>query len=560
MLDSAPRANIGETTMPRMMPPVRLAASLAALALSATPALAHESDKLGDVKFTVSCASQKEFNRAVAMLHSFWFAPADQAFRAIAANEPSCGMAWWGVAMVTLGNPLAGSLSPAGLKAGWEIVEKAKAAGAKTERERAYIEAVALFYRDADKIPHRQRALAYEKAMEQLAAKYPQDTEAKIFYALSLNITLDPSDKSYKNQLKAAGLLEQVFAKQPEHPGVAHYLIHSYDFPPIANKGLTAAERYAKIAPAAPHALHMPSHIFTRVGRWQQSIDTNRASAEIAMKEYAAKPAAGALMNAYHAYDYMAYGHLQQGEDKAAQALAEKILEIKKIDLPQVGGAIAAPYALAAIPVRLTLEREQWAAAAKLDVPAVDLPWTQWPQTVAIIQFGKGLGAARSGDVAGAERAAAELAKLRDALATAKQAYWEQQVEIQMSVVEAWAKFAAGKRDEALAAMRAAADLEDKTEKHPVTPGPIIPARELLGDMLLEAGQAREALAAYEHSMKVEPNRFRGLAGAARAAERAGDKAKAQQYYTRLLTLAAKSDGDRPVLQQARAFTGAKQQ
>jgi hypothetical protein len=547
-------------TMQRSISLLGLASSLAALSFAAAPASAHEGDKLGQVTFPTSCASQPEFNRAVAMLHSFWFAPADQAFRAIAAKEPSCGMAWWGVAMVTLGNPLAGSLSPAGLKAGWEIVEKAKAAGAKTEREKAYIDAVAHFYRDADKIPHRQRTLAYEKAMEQLAAKYPDDVEAKIFYALSLNITFDPGDKTYKNQLRAAGILEQVFAKQPEHPGIAHYLIHSYDFPPIANKGLNAAERYAKIAPAAPHALHMPSHIFTRVGRWQQSIDTNRASAEIAMKEYAAKPAAGALMNAYHAYDYMAYGHLQQGEDKAAQALIAKVLEIKKIDLPQVGGAIAAPYALAAIPVRVALERDNWAAAAKLETPAVELNWTQWPQTLAITAFGRGLGAARSGDVAGAERAAAELAKLRDALAAAKQAYWEQQVEIQLSVVQAWTKYAAGKRDEGLAQMRAAADLEDKTEKHPVTPGPIIPARELLGDMLLAAGKAKEALAAYEHSMKLEPNRFRGIAGAARAAEQAGDKAAAQQYYKRLLELAAKSDGDRPVLQQARAFTGVKTQ
>jgi len=549
--------------MQHFSPLLRFAASVSLLALSAAPALAHEppgsGERLGQVQFQVSCASQQEFNRAVALLHSFWFAPADQAFRAIAAKEPSCGMAWWGVAMVTLGNPLAGTLSPAGLKAGWEIVEKAQTAGAKTERERAYIAAVAHFYRDADKIPHRQRVVAYEKAMEQLAAKYPTDTEAKIFYALSLNVTLDPTDKSYKNQLKAAAILETVFAQQPQHPGVAHYLIHSYDFPPIANKGLSAAERYAKIAPDSPHALHMPSHIFTRVGRWQQSIDTNRASAEVAMKEYAAKPAAGALMNAYHAYDYMAYGHLQQGEDKAAAALAAKILEIKKIDLPQVGGAIAAPYALAAIPVRLTLERDQWAEAAKLEGPAVELPWSQWPQTVAITQFGKGLGAARSGDVAAAERAAAELGKLKEALGAAKQAYWEQQVEIQQAVVEAWAKFAAGKRDEALAAMRAAADLEERTEKHPVTPGPIIPARELLGDMLLEAGQAKEALAAYEHSMRVEPNRFRGIAGAARAAEKAGDTATAQKYYRRLLEIAAKGDGDRPALQQARAVTGVKQ-
>jgi tetratricopeptide (TPR) repeat protein len=534
-----------------------LAAMTVPLALGqAQPALAETpSERLGEVHFSVSCNdAQKDFDRAVTLLHSFWFGPADKAFRDIAARDPQCGMAWWGAAMVAMGNPLAGAPSPDALKTGWEAVEKAKAAGAETDRERAYIAAIETFYRDADKVPHKERALAYEKAMEQLAATYPDDSEAKVFYALSLNITFDPSDKSYKNQLKAAGILEPIFEKQPQHPGVAHYIIHSYDFPPIAAKGLKAAHLYAKIAPDSPHALHMPSHIFTRVGAWQESIESNRASGEMAMKEYAAKPSGGPLSNAYHAYDYLTYAHLQMGEDAAAKALTEKIVEIETVH--GTGAPIAAPHAVAAIPVRYALEREQWAEAAKLELPAVDVGWEKWPQAVAIVAFGKGLGAARSNDLATAKAAVAELDRLRNALKEKKQGYWENQVAIQQQVVEAWAQYAAGNTEEAVATMRTAADAEEKTEKHPVTPGPIIPARELLGDMLAAQGKHQEALAAYEHSMKVEPNRFRGYAGAARAAELAGEKAKAEQYYNRLLELAAKADGDRPVLKQARAFLG----
>jgi tetratricopeptide (TPR) repeat protein len=524
-----------------------------------TPPSPPSMDRLGQVNFPVSCAGlQNEFNRAVAMLHSFWFPPADATFRHVAAKDASCGMAWWGVAMVALGNPLAGAPTPQSLKLGRDAVEKAQAAGAKTERERDYIAAIAQFYQDSEKVPHRDRARAYEQAMERLAAKYPDDSEAKIFYGLSLNITFDPGDKSYKNQLKAAAILEPVFAAQPQHPGIAHYIIHSYDFPPIAAKGLDAAMRYAKIAPDAPHALHMPSHIFTRVGHWQDSIVSNRASAEIAQKEFAATGSANSVANAYHAYDYMAYAHLQLAQDKAAKALAEKILELKKIDLTRAGAPIAVTYALAAIPVRYVLEREEWAAAAKLELPAIDLPWQQFPHTTAIVSFARGVGAARSKDTATAERARAELGKFREALVQMKQAYWANQVEIQAEVVDAWIKFAAGKTDDGLAQMRLAAEWEAKTEKHPVTPGPIIPARELLGDMLMQAGQHKEALAAYEHSMRVEPNRFRGYAGAARAAELAGDKEKAQQYYKRLLDLAAQGDGDRPILKMARDFTGAK--
>ena len=535
-----------------------LAAAAIASPLAAHAQVSPPAERLGQVQFSVSCAAaQNDFNRAVAMLHSFWFPPANAAFRQIAAKDPQCGMAWWGVAMVALGNPLAGAPGPQALKAGWDAVEKAQAAGAKSERERDYIAAIAQFYRDADKVPHRARALAYEQAMERLAAKYPDDSEARVFYALSLNITFDPGDKSYKNQLKAAAILAPVFVAQPQHPGIAHYIIHSYDFPPIAVKGLDAAKRYANIAPDAPHALHMPSHIFTRVGHWEDSIASNRASAAIAMKEYAATSSSNSVANAYHAYDYMAYGHLQLAQDKAAKAVAEKILEIRKIDVATAGAPIAITYALAATPVRYALEREQWADAAKLELPAIDLPWNRFPQTAAIVAFGRGLGAARSKDVAAAEKARAELAKFRDALVQMKQAYWANQVEIQAEVVDAWIKFASGKTDAGIAQMRVAAEWEDKTEKHPVTPGPIIPARELLGDMLMQAGKPKEALAAYEHSMKVEPNRFRGFAGAARAAELAGDKEKAKDYYRRLLALAEKGDGDRPILKTARAFVTA---
>ncbi len=346
--------------------------------------------------------------------------------------------------------------------------------------------------------------------------------------------------------------------KKPLDPGIAHSIIDSYDFPPIAGKGLDAAYRYAKIAPDAPHALHMPSHIFTRVGKWEESIASNRASADIANKEYAATGTASAVGNAYHAYDYMAYAHLQLAQDKEAKALAEKLLEIKKIDLSRAGAPIAVTYALAAIPVRYALERENWAAAARLELPAIDVAWQQFPQTAAIVTFARGLGAARSKDVATAEAARVELGKFQQALVQMKQGYWANQVEIQAEVVEAWTKFASGKTEDALAQMRLAAEWEDKTEKHPVTPGPIIPARELLGDMLMQAGQPKEALAAYEHSMHVEPNRFRGLAGAARAAELAGEKEKAKDYYQRLLKLAEKGDGDRPILKTAREFVSAK--
>lgn len=519
---------------------VLLAVTLVSGPLIQVPAQATE--KLGKVRFPTSCgaAVQAEFDRAVALLHSFAFGASTSAFTAVAQRDPGCAMAHWGVAMNALGNPFGWPPSPKALADGGAAIERAKTAGAQTQRERDWIAALEMFYRDTDRIDHRTRALAYERAMGELAQRYSDDREAAIFHALALNATALPSDKTYANQLKAAAVLEKVFAEQPNHPGVAHYLIHSYDYPPIAERGLPAARRYATVAPSAPHALHMPAHIFTRRGFWDESIESNRASAAAAANDF----------DRLHAMDYLAYAYLQRAQDGAARRVLE---DIQSIGRPNVLHFVTA-YALAAIPSRLALERGRWVEAAGLALPVPDFPWSRFPQSEAILIFARGLGAARNGAAAAARRDLERLGALRDALATAKQGYWAEQVEIQHQVVAAWIARAEGRTDEALRLLRAAADREDGTEKHPVTPGPIVPARELLGELLLEAGQPARALGEFEAPMRVEPNRFRGLAGAARAAEQAGDRAKAKAYYTRLTALADRADTERAELTTARAF------
>ena len=509
-------------------------------------------EKLGKVNFPTSCsaAAQPQFDRAVALLHSFWFGHAIKGFNDVAQGDPSCGIAHWGAAVAWLGNPLAGPPVARGLQEGSAAVASARAAGAKTPREQDYIAAIEVFYKDHDKVDHRTRALAYEKAMEALAARYPQDREAAIFYALALNITLDPADKTYGNQLKAAAILGKVFAEQPDHPGVAHYLIHSYDFPPIAQKGLEAARRYATIAPSAPHALHMPSHIFTRVGYWQESIDTNRLSAEAAKDELRQAKLEAGSYNALHAMDYIVYAALQLAKDKEAKAVVDEVRKVEKIDAEQ----FAAAFAFAAIPTRYALERRQWADAAELVFHPQSLSWDKFPQAQSIVWFGRGLGAARGGNPAEARKNLARLEALRDSMTAAKNAYWANQAEIQRLAVAGWIARAERKNDEAVALLRQAADREDATEKHPVTPGSLQPAREMLAELLLELGQAPQALVEFEASQKVDPNRLHGLAGAARAAERAGDRAKARKYYEQLVDLTRTGDTERPEVVQAKAF------
>jgi tetratricopeptide (TPR) repeat protein len=511
---------------------------------------------LGKVNFATSCApaAQAEFNRGVALLHSFWFSESIKTFGAVAKADPACGIAHWGAAMAWLGNPLAGPPSPGRLQEGAAAVARGKAAGAKTQRERDYLAAIETFYKDHATVDHPTRAKAYEKAMEALAARYPDDREAAIFYALALNITLDPHDKTYANQLKAAQILQPIFVEQPNHPGVAHYLIHSYDFPPIAPKGLAAARRYASIAPAAPHALHMPSHIFTRLGYWQESIDTNRKSAAAAKDELRQAKLESGSYNALHAMDYIAYAALQLAKDQEARAVLDEVRAIEKIDSEH----FAAAFAFTAIPARYALERRRWADAAELLLHPTTLSWQKFPQAEAILWFARGLGAARGGNPAAARRDLARLDALRDTLVAAKNKYWAEQVEIQRLGVAGWIARAEGRDDEALSLLRQAADREDGTEKHPVTPGAIQPAREMLAELLLELGQPASALAEFEASQKTDPNRFHGLAGAARAAELAGDRAKARTYYEQLVKLTGTADTERPEIVRARGFLAAR--
>lgn len=533
---------------------LRLAPLALAAALAAVPALAQQphdhgqpSGRVGTVHFPTSCAPavEKTFDRAVAMLHSFWFSAAIDSFNEVLAGDPGCAPAYWGIAMSWWGNPFGGFRSPQALTSGAAAIEKARVVGSKTARERDYIEAVATLFQDVERRDQRTRALDYEHAMAALAERYPTDVEARIFYALALDQTALPSDKTYANQLKAAAILEKEFASQPDHPGLAHYIIHSYDVPALAPRALDAARRYAAIAPDAPHALHMPSHTFTRVGAWTESIATNEASAAAARKD-------NAVSEELHALDYQTYAYLQTGQDAAARKTLDALPALRpriKVDAP--GAAAPAPagfYALAAIPARYALERNAWAEAAALTPYESPFPWTD-----AITYYARALGKARSGDPAGAASDAARLDEIHDALERAKDAYWTEQVEIQRRVARAWIAFAEERKDEAVAALREAADREDATEKAAVTPGPIKPARELLGEMLLALDRPDEALQQFETAMTKEPRRFRATYGAAQAARAAGNDARARAHFAALLEIAQPGDSpERPELGEAR--------
>jgi Tfp pilus assembly protein PilF len=522
------------------------AAAIAIGSLLGQPAFAQEEtdQRLGTVHFETSCneAAQRRFDRGMRYQHSFWYRASKEIFEDTLKADPQCAIAYWGIAMSLLLNPFGPPL-PANLEQGLAALQKANAVGAKTPRENEFIGALAAFYTDYDKVDHRARLQAYLKAMEALAQHYPQDDEAQIYYALALDVAASPADKTYANQLKAAAILEGIFKRQPQHPGVAHYLIHSYDYPPIAEKGLDAATRYSKIAPTAPHAQHMPSHIFTRVGYWKESIAANSASVRAAKadKEYG---------DQLHGQDYMVYAYLQLAQDKNARAVVDE-MAASTAHNPDVPGA---SFALAASPARYMVERGDWSGAAELQVRP-----SKYPHIVAITHFARALGALRSGkpDAAKIDAAKADIAKLaelRDKLREAKDAYWAEQVDIQYQIASAWLLLAEGKPDDALKAMSAAADAEDRTEKAPVTPGPVAPARELYGAMLLERGMTKDALAAFEATLKKEPHRLGATIGAAKAAETMGDAGKARQHYAAAVALAETADPVRPEIAAARAF------
>jgi hypothetical protein len=523
--------------------------SVSMAAAQGPPAMQHPHEtgqapeRLGKVQFATSCspALQADFNRGVALLHSFWFNASAAAFTAVAEKDPSCGIAWWGVAMSRWGNPFAPARPVAALEQGRAAIEKARAAGAKTERERQFIEAAATLFTDFETVDARTRIVNYERAMEALYAKHRDDLETATFYALAVNQTAIPTDKTYAQQLKAAAILEPIFKQKPDHPGAAHYLIHAYDHPALAERALPAARRYAQVAPDAPHALHMPSHTFTRVGYWEDSIATNRASAEAARK---AKAPAEVL----HAFDYQVYAYLQTAQDRAAQQVMNELRTlVASVNTAEQYGQVGY-YAEAAIPARYALERGAWVDAAALEAKSSAFPFID-----AITHFARAVGAARSGNAAAARTDAARLADLRTALEAKKDVYWAQQVDIQHRVALAWIAFADGRRDEALSAMRQAADIEDSTDKAAISPGPLAPAREMLGEMLLEMKRPAEALKEFEAVMKKEPNRFRTLAQGARAASAAGNKESARKYYAALVTMCPKGDATRGELTEARA-------
>jgi len=529
------------------------ALTLAALCLSRYSVLAQPDEhhhhppageRLGTISFPVSCTpeTQAAFTRAVALLHSFAYEDAEKAFGVVAERDPQCGMAWWGVAMSNYHQVWPSPYSPAELTRGVAAAAKAKSVGAKTPRERGYIDAVAAFYRDADTLDTVTRARAYEREMETLTARFPHDDEASIFYGLALvahGMSL-PTDKTYAYQKKAAGIFNSLLAKHPDHPGIAHYLIHSFDYPALAPLALNAAYAYAKIAPSAPHALHMPSHIFVRLGKWQETIDSNISSARAA-KEHSDRFHPGTMsFDCLHAYDYLAYAYLQRGEDEKVQRLAGELSAIQALDVENFAGY----YAIASVPARFAVERHRWDDAASLTVQPAGFPWARYGYAEAITYYARALGAARGGNPARARTDVERLKQLRQQLLDQKNVYWADQVNVEGGAAEAWIAFAEGHRDEALEALRSAADLEDSMDKSPVTPGPIAPAREMLGDLLLEMNRPAQALEAYERSLTESPNRLNGLSGAARAAQLAGDRSKATSYYLRVAQLLREGGGE----------------
>lgn len=506
-------------------------------------------ERLGTVTFPTSCnkKAQAKFTRAVALLHSFWYEEAEKSFRDVAVTDPQCGMAWWGVAMSNYHQVWPSPYTPEELARGIAAAQKAKSVGAKTPRERGFIQAIAMFYRDANKVDTLTRSRSYEAAMKQLSSQFPGDDEVSIFYGLALvaHGMSTPTDKTYAYQKEAAGIFNRLLEKHPDHPGIAHYLIHSFDYPALAPLALNAARAYSNIAPSSPHALHMPSHIYVRLGMWQETIDSNIASANAA-RAYAIRAHPGTTSaDNLHAYDYLAYAYLQRGEDEKVGQLVEEISAIKALGVENFAGY----YALAAIPARYALERRHWAEAAALSVQPSGLAWDRYAYAEALTHFARAVGAARNGDPVRARAGVERLQQLRQKLLAQKNGYWADQIDIQRRAAEGWIAHAEGKNDDAVTLLGSAADLEDSTEKSPVTPGAIVPAREMLGELLLELNQPDKALAAYERSLQDSPNRLNGLSGAARAAQMTGDRLKACDYYKRVAKLL---EGDRAVTTKSR--------
>jgi tetratricopeptide (TPR) repeat protein len=503
-------------------------------------AFAQQEEGLGKLSFPTSCDPkvQVEFERGVAMLHSYWFTIARRAFESVLRDDPNCAMAHWGVAMDILGNMFVAPPTRDGANAAWAELEKARATSPQTERERDWIEALSAYYRDHEKTPVNLRLAAYRDAMARMAQRYPDDFEVQTTYALTLQAAASPADTTYTDQLKSVAILEKLYQQNPLHPGVTHYIIHGYDFAPLAEKGIPAARRYAIIAPAVPHARHMPSHIYSMMGLWEESIASN-ATAIAIQPDY------------YHAADFSVYAYLQLSQDAKARALTEKsVAAADRGDRPIVLANFTAKNAM---PARYVLERADWAGAAALPFKP-----SQYPPADSIVHFTRGLGMARSGDLAGAKAEIEAIKALRSTLEKANLSYWADRSEEQMLAISAWIALKEGDRDQSLKFMRAAADGEDGSVKNVSMENRLYPFRELLGELLLEMGQSKAALSEFDTALKATPNRFRVLLGIARAANAAGDHQMASEYYGKLVNLAKNADTERPETQEAKTFLGSR--
>jgi tetratricopeptide (TPR) repeat protein len=525
---------------------------------------------VGKVTFPITCSPdvQTDFARGVALLHSFFYEEARRVFTSVAERDPKCAMAQWGIAM-TWWHPIWTPPNPDEMRAGKAAIEKAMAMNAGSEREHGFITALNTYYNTPDgsnaapvgqschgPVGPRDRVIAYEKAMRQLRDMYPDDFEVQTFYAFAVLSTgyATPNDTTLSKQLEAADILEKLWKQNPNHPGVVHYLIHAYDYPQLAQRGLTAAQTYDDIAPWVPHALHMPSHIFTRLGMWDESIAANQASAE-ASRAYAAMRHRDATeAEELHALDYMAYSYLQEAQDAEAKKIVDLAAKVRKTN-PEL--EFSAAYALAAIPTRYAFERNDWPAAANLSIPNVP-HWSSFPFMEALIEYGHALGRAHTGDLDGARKAIARMQQLRDATKDPKFDYFKSHLDLQMQAASAWMAAAEGRKKEAIDMLRRAADSEDVLGKHPVSPGAFVPVREQLGTLLLEAGQPKEAQREFEAALEIYPGRYRGLYGAAQAAEQAGDNEHANRYYTKLAAQTSKAGGSRDELNHVREFLSAQ--
>ncbi|MCE7995644.1 MAG: hypothetical protein HEP71_26935 [Roseivirga sp.] len=508
------------------------------------------SNQFGNVSFASSCSAstQESFDLAISLLHSFEYAEAEKAFVKVIDQDPNCAMAYWGVAM-SIYHTLWKAPTSEELEKGSKVLMIAKSLQ-KTERENKYLEAIGAYYNKWEEIPHQKRALMMEEKMGKIYRNFPDDKEAAIFYALALNSTADPKDKTYKNRRKAGAILEAIFPDQPNHPGIAHYIIHNYDNPKLANLALPTARKYAQIAPSSAHAQHMPSHIFTRLGLWDESIQSNLNSASSAMCYAEQTELEGNWTSEIHALDYLFYAHLQKGDNESANELFEYFKKIEKVS----GNNASISYPFAAIPARMVLENKEWSKAAKLKLHQVEMQWDQFPWEKSIYHFARVLGASRVGDLSSAEKDLAIMVALHKELVQLDEQYKANQVAIQVKASQAWIQVAKGNNEEALTLMKASADMENETEKHPVTPGEVLPARELLGDLLMAINRPAEALTAYEVSNELSPNRFNGIYGAARAAKALGDRKKTAMYFEKLLRLTENSQSERPETKEAKDF------